>query len=62
MKFKVALLQISPLGDNQDKNLEKGLRACREAKALGADLALFPSFGILALLFPHAIRKDGVAG
>jgi predicted amidohydrolase len=42
MKFRVALLQISPFGDNQDKNLEKGLRACREAKALGADLALFP--------------------
>jgi predicted amidohydrolase len=42
MKFKVALLQISPCGDDQGKNLAKGVQACREAKALGADLAVFP--------------------
>lgn len=42
MNFKVALLQISSFGDDQGKNLAKGIQACREAKALGADLAVFP--------------------
>jgi predicted amidohydrolase len=42
MKFKVALLQISPVGDDQGRNLAKGVEACRKAKALGADLAVFP--------------------
>lgn len=39
--FRVALLQILPAG-SEAENLQKGLRACREAKRLGADLALFP--------------------
>jgi len=42
MKFTVALLQIAPFGNDQERNLEKGLQCCREAKALGADLAVFP--------------------
>lgn len=42
MKFNVALLQISSSGGDQDKNLAKGVQACRKAKALGADLAVFP--------------------
>ena len=42
MKFIVALLQIAPLGNDQSRNLAKGLQYCREAKALGADLAVFP--------------------
>jgi predicted amidohydrolase len=42
MKFKVALLQITSGGDDRGKNLAKGVQACREAKALGADLAVFP--------------------
>lgn len=42
MKFRVALLQISPFSDDQGKNLPKGVQACRQAKALGADLAVFP--------------------
>lgn len=40
-KLKIALLQIAPTGSLQG-NLEKGLYACREAKKLGADIALFP--------------------
>ena len=39
--LKIALLQIAPTGSLAG-NLEKGLRACREAAALGADIALFP--------------------
>ena len=39
--LNIALLQIAPTGTLQG-NLEKGLAACREAKAMGADIALFP--------------------
>ena len=39
--LKIALLQIAPTGDLQG-NLEKGIAACRRAKELGADIALFP--------------------
>jgi len=38
----VALLQFAANGNHQAANLEKGLAACRQAKALGADVALFP--------------------
>lgn len=40
-KLKIALLQLTPTGSLQG-NLEKGLDACRRAKKMGADLALFP--------------------
>ena len=39
--LKIALLQISPEGDIS-KNLEKGIQACKKAKAMGSDIALFP--------------------
>lgn len=41
MNLNIALLQIAPLG-SLEQNLEKGILACRKAKELGADLALFP--------------------
>jgi predicted amidohydrolase len=41
MKFRVALLQICSL-DNEAGNLAKGIQACRDAKALGSDLCVFP--------------------
>jgi predicted amidohydrolase/GNAT superfamily N-acetyltransferase len=40
--FRVALLQLLAAGNDQEANLLKGDRACREAAGLGADLALFP--------------------
>lgn len=40
-KLSVALLQILPESTEQE-NLKKGLKACREAKKAGADIALFP--------------------
>lgn len=40
-ELKLALLQIAPCS-TLEENLEKGLAACRKAKALGADIALFP--------------------
>ena len=39
--LKLALLQVA-LGDSLEENLQKGLAVCREAKAKGADIALFP--------------------
>lgn len=39
--IKIALLQLMPEG-TIELNREKGLRACREAKKMGADIALFP--------------------
>ena|SRR5882672_5409596 len=53
MKFTVALLQISSFGNDQGKNLVRGVQACREAKVLGADLAVFPElWNIGATLAP----------
>ena len=37
----IALLQLLP-GPTADTALERGLAACRQAKARGADIALFP--------------------
>ena len=39
--LNIALLQIAPTGSLAG-NLEKGTAACRRAKELGADIALFP--------------------
>lgn len=39
--LNIALLQIAPCG-SLEKNLEKGMDACRRAKEAGADIALFP--------------------
>ncbi len=41
MKLKIALLQISPCG-SLEQNLIKGISACKTAKKMGADIALFP--------------------
>ena len=39
--LRIALLQIAPCG-TEAENLGKGLACCRRAKAMGADIALFP--------------------
>lgn len=39
--LNIALLQIAP-GPTLEANLQKGLSACRQASAMGADIALFP--------------------
>ncbi|MBE5784029.1 MAG: carbon-nitrogen hydrolase family protein [Clostridiales bacterium] len=57
--FKVALLQLLP-ETTQEKNLEKGLQSCRLAKAMGADLALFPEMWNIGYQLPtfdpHALE------
>lgn len=39
--LKIALLQIAPCGTLRG-NLEKGIKYCKKAKEMGADIALFP--------------------
>ena len=41
MDLKIALLQITP-GKSLEENRIKGEAACRKAKEMGADIALFP--------------------
>ncbi len=41
MKLKIALLQIAPCGSLEANRL-RGIEACRQAKAMGAGIALFP--------------------
>jgi len=41
MPLKIALLQIAPCATLQE-NLEKGIKYCRKAKKMDADIALFP--------------------
>lgn len=52
MVLRVALLQIMPGGSLQE-NLEKGLAACRKAKEMGADIALFPEMWSDGYLIPE---------
>ncbi|MDQ2799018.1 MAG: carbon-nitrogen hydrolase family protein [Armatimonadota bacterium] len=40
--LRIALLQMFSCGSNQDANQAKGEAFCRDARAMGADIALFP--------------------
>lgn len=40
--IRLALLQMTSCGSNQQLNLQKGDDYCKQAKELGADIALFP--------------------
>ncbi|MBP1550773.1 MAG: carbon-nitrogen hydrolase family protein [Oscillospiraceae bacterium] len=60
-KLTIALLQLLP-GENLQENLEKGLAACRRAKAMGADIALFPEMWSVGYSIPEDIdRLKGMA-
>ncbi|ULQ58622.1 carbon-nitrogen hydrolase family protein [Brucepastera parasyntrophica] len=50
--FKVAMLQMAPTGSRKG-NLEKGLLFCKQAKEMGADLALFPEMWNIGYSFPQ---------
>ena len=60
-ELKIGLLQM-PSNPSLQWNLEKGEKYCREAKSLGADIALFPemvSIGYHSVDFdePEAMQK-----
>ncbi len=49
---KVALLQMTASGSDQQANLSKGETFCRQAKHLGADIALFPEMWNIGYTLP----------
>lgn len=58
MKFTIGLLQLIPKELDQKFNLEKGIEACRKAKELGADLALFPEMWNIGYAFCQPNKKQ----
>lgn len=55
MNLKIALLQLLPEG-GPDAQPRKGLRACAEAKRMGADIALFPEMWSDGYVIPQDER------
>ena len=63
MKLKIAFLQLLP-GAAIEDNIEKGIKACREAREKGADIALFPEMWSSGYVFPHDeewLKKNSVS-
>jgi predicted amidohydrolase len=58
MLLRVALLQMDPDGNNQKNNMDKAERFCRQAAALGADIALMPEMWNIGYTRFDA-RKEG---
>ena len=54
--FNIALLQMTSYGADQAANLAKGTDFCRRAKALDADLALFPEMWNIGYTFFNPIE------
>lgn len=51
----IALLQLTSHGMDQDANLAKGDAACRRARELGADIALFPEMWNIGYTFEPGV-------
>ena len=49
--IKIALLQMTACGTDQDANLVKGETFCRQANEMGADIALFPEMWNIGYTF-----------
>ena len=52
MKLTIALLQLLPTGSLKG-NMEKGIKACFQAKEKGADIAIFPEMWSCGYVFSH---------
>lgn len=61
MVLRVALLQMTATGADQEANRRKGDACCREAKARGADIALFPEMWNIGYTF-YSGSPDDPAG
>ncbi len=59
--LRVALLQMAPAGADQQANAEKAARFCRQARAMGADIALFPEMWNIGYE-GYADERDGGPG
>ena len=58
--FHIALVQKSAVPLNEQQNLQLAVKACREAKQLGADLVLFPEMWSTAYAFPEQENESAV--
>jgi N-carbamoylputrescine amidase len=56
--IKIALLQMTGCGDEKGANLVKGDVFCRRARAMGADIALFPEMWSVGMTF-YDPKGDG---
>ena len=54
--LKAALLQLKPAGTIEE-NLQKGLAACRKAREMGADIALFPEMWSMGYQIPENVEE-----
>jgi len=55
---RIALLQMTAFGHDQDANLSKGEAFCRRAKKMGADIALFPEMWNIGYTFYDPSQPD----
>jgi N-carbamoylputrescine amidase len=55
----IALLQMTACGDDQDANLAKGETFCRQARDMGADIALFPEMWNVGYTFYDPSQPRG---
>jgi N-carbamoylputrescine amidase len=58
--LKIALLQMLSNGPDQEANRAKGEQFCRQAKSLGADIALFPEMWNNGYHLPERSRPEEV--
>jgi N-carbamoylputrescine amidase len=58
MMLRVALLQMTATGADQEANRQKGDACCQEAKARGADIALFPEMWNIGYTFNSGCSDD----
>ncbi|HLO04373.1 MAG TPA: carbon-nitrogen hydrolase family protein [Symbiobacteriaceae bacterium] len=58
--LRVALLQLTAHGADQEANLAKGLEACRQARAMGADIALFPEMWSIGYALNNANAERAI--
>jgi N-carbamoylputrescine amidase len=56
--IRVALLQMVAHGADQAASLTKGEAYCRQARVMGADIALFPEMWNIGYTLPDPARPD----
>ena len=56
MKLTIALMQLLP-ADGLERQYEKAAQACQKAKALGADIALFPEMWSCGYRIPERLDE-----
>ena len=59
--IKIALLQMTACGADQDANRAKGEVFCRQAREMGADIALFPEMWNIGYTFFDSAEPDAHA-